>query len=87
MSQHPGRGCRPRSRPIATKAYTVTTEEPHSYKPSADFTDIYDALDGAWQLYKMLEATAVVIDNNPDGDGSTPATRIYRVGAFYIGED
>lgn len=49
--------------------------------------DIYDALDAAWQLYKMTECMAVVIDNDPNGDGTVPPTRIYEVGAKYIGED
>lgn len=66
--------------------YTVTTEEPHSYKPSLDCEDIYEALQHAWDLYKMLQVMTVVIDNDPEGDGSGKPARIYRVGAEYIGE-
>lgn len=73
-------------KPEVKTGYTVTTAEPHSYGFTADFADLYEALDAAWSLYKMTEQMAVVIDNDPEGDGSAKPTRIYRVGAEYVGE-
>lgn len=66
--------------------YTIKNAEPHSYGMTADTEDIHEALDMAWGLYKMTECMAVVIDNDPNGDGTVPPTAIYRVGAEYIGE-
>lgn len=73
----------------ATKTYTITTAEPHSYGFSSEVDDLREALDLGWQLYKMTECMAVVIDNDPEGTGigTEPAVRLYEVGAKYIGED